>query len=71
MQTFCHRERKKVLSRLIHPFFFTLASQSLQCTIDTSIIVQMPDMLNWFGWCTWDAFYTTVTAEGVKQGLEM
>lgn len=29
-----------------------------------------PDMLNWFGWCTWDAFYTDVTAEGVKQGLE-
>lgn len=30
----------------------------------------MPDMLNWFGWCTWDAFYTDVTSEGVKQGLE-
>ncbi|KAJ1702439.1 hypothetical protein LUZ63_002218 [Rhynchospora breviuscula] len=31
---------------------------------------KMPDMLNWFGWCTWDAFYTNVTSEGVKQGLE-
>ncbi|ESR65963.1 hypothetical protein CICLE_v10007545mg [Citrus x clementina] len=31
---------------------------------------KMPDMLNWFGWCTWDAFYTDVTGEGVKQGLE-
>ncbi|XP_051128262.1 probable galactinol--sucrose galactosyltransferase 1 [Andrographis paniculata] len=41
LQTFCHRDRKK-----------------------------MPDMLNWFGWCTWDAFYTNVTAQGVKQGLE-
>ncbi|KAF4349500.1 hypothetical protein F8388_008443 [Cannabis sativa] len=41
LQTFCHRERKK-----------------------------MPDMLNWFGWCTWDAFYTDVTSEGLKQGLE-
>lgn len=41
LQTFCHRERKK-----------------------------MPDMLNWFGWCTWDAFYTDVTTEGMKQGLE-
>lgn len=41
LQTFCHRDRKK-----------------------------MPDMLNWFGWCTWDAFYTNVTAEGVKQGLQ-
>ncbi|KAH7545458.1 hypothetical protein FEM48_Zijuj01G0096000 [Ziziphus jujuba var. spinosa] len=41
LQTFSHRERKK-----------------------------MPDMVNWFGWCTWDAFYTDVTSEGVKQGLE-
>ncbi|KAL2495804.1 putative galactinol--sucrose galactosyltransferase 1 [Forsythia ovata] len=41
LQTFCHRDKKK-----------------------------MPDMLNWFGWCTWDAFYTDVTSEGVKQGLE-
>ncbi|XP_059662320.1 probable galactinol--sucrose galactosyltransferase 1 isoform X2 [Cornus florida] len=41
LQTFSHREKKK-----------------------------MPDMLNWFGWCTWDAFYTDVTEEGVKQGLE-
>lgn len=31
---------------------------------------KMPDMLNWFGWCTWDAFYTDVTSEGLKQGLE-
>ncbi|XP_031405593.1 probable galactinol--sucrose galactosyltransferase 1 isoform X2 [Punica granatum] len=30
----------------------------------------IPDMLNWFGWCTWDAFYTDVSAEGVKQGIE-
>nr|DAD24350.1 TPA_asm: hypothetical protein HUJ06_025814 [Nelumbo nucifera] len=41
LQTFSHREKKK-----------------------------MPDILNWFGWCTWDAFYTDVTAEGVEQGLE-
>ncbi|XP_028771504.1 probable galactinol--sucrose galactosyltransferase 1 [Neltuma alba] len=41
LQTFSHRERKK-----------------------------MPDMLNWFGWCTWDAFYTNVTSEGVNQGLQ-
>ncbi|KAG8492774.1 hypothetical protein CXB51_010237 [Gossypium anomalum] len=31
---------------------------------------RMPDILNWFGWCTWDAFYTNVSAEGLKQGLE-
>ncbi|XP_027068759.2 probable galactinol--sucrose galactosyltransferase 2 [Coffea arabica] len=40
MQTFHHRERKK-----------------------------LPSFLDWFGWCTWDAFYTDVTAEGVEEGL--
>ncbi|GJM97006.1 hypothetical protein PR202_ga13896 [Eleusine coracana subsp. coracana] len=41
MQTFHHREKKK-----------------------------LPSFVDWFGWCTWDAFYTDVTAEGVKQGLQ-
>ncbi|XP_024973609.1 probable galactinol--sucrose galactosyltransferase 2 [Cynara cardunculus var. scolymus] len=41
MQTFHHREKKKV-----------------------------PKLLNLFGWCTWDAFYTDVTAEGVEEGLK-
>ncbi|KAL4607024.1 hypothetical protein ACB098_09G127300 [Castanea mollissima] len=41
IQTFLHREKKK-----------------------------LPSFLDWFGWCTWDAFYTEVTAEGVEQGLK-
>ncbi|KAK9290595.1 hypothetical protein L1049_008766 [Liquidambar formosana] len=41
MQTFLHREKKK-----------------------------LPSFLDWFGWCTWDAFYTEVTAEGVDEGLK-
>ncbi|KAL5540838.1 hypothetical protein UlMin_043808 [Ulmus minor] len=41
MQTFAHREKKK-----------------------------LPSFLDWFGWCTWDAFYTDVTAEGVDEGLK-
>ncbi|CAL9060457.1 probable galactinol--sucrose galactosyltransferase 2 [Musa acuminata AAA Group] len=41
LQTFHHREKKK-----------------------------LPSLLDWFGWCTWDAFYTDVTAEGVDQGLQ-
>ncbi|KAL8494022.1 hypothetical protein ACS0TY_024993 [Phlomoides rotata] len=41
MQTFHHREKKK-----------------------------LPGFLDWFGWCTWDAFYTDVTAEGVEEGLK-
>ncbi|KAG0623571.1 hypothetical protein M758_3G184100 [Ceratodon purpureus] len=40
LQTFVHREKKK-----------------------------MPGILDYFGWCTWDAFYTDVSAEGVTQGL--
>lgn len=30
---------------------------------------QLPGLLDCFGWCTWDAFYTQVDAKGVKQGL--
>ncbi|CAJ2671440.1 unnamed protein product [Trifolium pratense] len=41
MQTFHHREKKR-----------------------------LPSFLDWFGWCTWDAFYTDVTSEGVEQGLK-
>ncbi|CAA2988362.1 probable galactinol--sucrose galactosyltransferase 2, partial [Olea europaea subsp. europaea] len=41
MQTFHHREKKK-----------------------------LPSFLDWFGWCTWDAFYTDVTAEGVEEGIK-
>ncbi|GAV57293.1 Raffinose_syn domain-containing protein [Cephalotus follicularis] len=41
LQTFVHREEKK-----------------------------LPSFLDWFGWCTWDAFYTDVTAEGVEEGLK-
>lgn len=30
----------------------------------------LPDSINWFGWCTWDAFYSKVSAAGVKDGLD-
>lgn len=30
----------------------------------------LPSFVDWFGWCTWDAFYTDVTAEGVEEGLK-
>ncbi|CAA0836149.1 Probable galactinol--sucrose galactosyltransferase 2 [Striga hermonthica] len=29
-----------------------------------------PAHLDWFGWCTWDAFYTEVTPNGIKEGLQ-
>ncbi|TYI81986.1 hypothetical protein E1A91_D05G191500v1 [Gossypium mustelinum] len=30
---------------------------------------QTPGMLDWFGWCTWDAFYSDVNPQGIKDGL--
>ncbi|GMH08172.1 hypothetical protein Nepgr_010012 [Nepenthes gracilis] len=31
---------------------------------------KLPSFVDWFGWCTWDAFYTDVTAEDVEEGLK-
>ncbi|XP_057834078.1 probable galactinol--sucrose galactosyltransferase 6 isoform X2 [Cryptomeria japonica] len=31
---------------------------------------KMPGIIDWFGWCTWDAFYTDVSARGVEDGLK-
>ncbi|CAL5066439.1 unnamed protein product [Urochloa decumbens] len=31
---------------------------------------KLPSFVDWFGWCTWDAFYTDVTPAGVKNGLQ-
>ncbi|KAF3453742.1 hypothetical protein FNV43_RR04183 [Rhamnella rubrinervis] len=31
---------------------------------------KLPGVLDYFGWCTWDAFYQEVTQEGVEAGLD-
>ncbi|XP_010942528.1 probable galactinol--sucrose galactosyltransferase 2 [Elaeis guineensis] len=31
---------------------------------------QKPAMLDWFGWCTWDAFYFDVNPQGIEEGLK-
>lgn len=31
---------------------------------------KIPAHLDWFGWCTWDAFYTEVNPHGIKEGLQ-
>ncbi|KAF5749600.1 galactinol--sucrose galactosyltransferase 6 isoform X1 [Tripterygium wilfordii] len=31
---------------------------------------KLPAIVDYFGWCTWDAFYQEVTQEGVEAGLE-
>ncbi|KAL5750654.1 hypothetical protein ACOSP7_025257 [Xanthoceras sorbifolium] len=31
---------------------------------------KVPAHLDWFGWCTWDAFYSEVNPQGIKEGLQ-
>ncbi|XP_015879986.2 probable galactinol--sucrose galactosyltransferase 2 [Ziziphus jujuba] len=31
---------------------------------------QLPGMLDYFGWCTWDAFYQEVNPQGIREGLK-
>lgn len=31
---------------------------------------KLPGIVDYFGWCTWDAFYQEVTQEGVEAGLD-
>uniref|UniRef100_A0A1D1XH42 galactinol--sucrose galactosyltransferase n=2 Tax=Anthurium amnicola TaxID=1678845 RepID=A0A1D1XH42_9ARAE len=31
---------------------------------------KLPSIVDFFGWCTWDAFYQDVTQQGVEAGLE-
>ncbi|KAG5031974.1 hypothetical protein JHK85_015956 [Glycine max] len=32
--------------------------------------IKIPAHLDWFGWSTWDAFYTEVSPQGIKEGLQ-
>lgn len=31
---------------------------------------KIPAHIDWFGWCTWDAFYSEVNPQGIKEGLQ-
>ncbi|CAM0904155.1 unnamed protein product [Alopecurus aequalis] len=31
---------------------------------------EIPANLDWFGWCTWDAFYKAVSPAGIEEGLQ-
>ncbi|MBA0573801.1 hypothetical protein Golob_001058 [Gossypium lobatum] len=70
LQTFSHRERKKVSHSVAEAGIVLFLFLIHGIIIAFILVVQMPDMLNWFGWCTWDAFYTNVTSESLKEGLE-
>ena len=71
MQTFHHREKKKVCLLTVDSLF--ACEKLVKQFVTFSLLFhecQLPSFLDWFGWCTWDAFYTEVTAEGVDQGLK-
>ena len=80
LQTFHHREKKKVRLRVTLVEKCRIESHRAvagRCRFAlcgklklTVVVAQLPSFVDWFGWCTWDAFYTDVTAEGVKQGLK-
>lgn len=38
--------------------------------IEHFYLMQMPGMLDYFGWCTWDAFYHDVNPQGIRDGLK-
>lgn len=49
------------------------AAQSVQAWMNTGRLRRekpLPDFVDQFGWCTWDAFYQEVSEEKVRQGLE-
>jgi raffinose synthase len=49
------------------------AARSVASRLGTSRLradKRLPDFADWFGWCTWDAFYFEVSHEKVREGLE-
>ncbi|TYG90829.1 hypothetical protein ES288_A12G213900v1 [Gossypium darwinii] len=66
-------------SQILEPVFinsgdnpFELIKNSIKSTRALSDIEnkKIPAHLDWFGWCTWDAFYTEVNSQGIKEGLQ-
>ncbi|KAK2984260.1 hypothetical protein RJ640_010219 [Escallonia rubra] len=51
-----------------HPF--DLMKESMKILEKHTGTFAMPGMLDWFGWCTWDAFYHDVSPQGIKAGLK-
>ncbi|KAK5831557.1 hypothetical protein PVK06_015355 [Gossypium arboreum] len=54
-----------------HPFDLVKDSMIVKKKLKYVVVfeVQMPGILDWFGWCTWDAFYSDVNPQGIKDGL--
>jgi raffinose synthase len=59
---------------LTHGLFFNAAGVSAAAQLSGGALPRTqkvtPPSLDVFGWCTWDAFYSTVSAKGIKEGLK-
>lgn len=67
-----------------HPLFIGAANSDPFAAITNGILAvkehlntfkmrsekQLPLLLDYFGWCTWDAFYQDVTQDGVESGIK-
>ncbi|KAL4193259.1 hypothetical protein AMTRI_Chr06g176030 [Amborella trichopoda] len=51
----------------VNPFVFLANHKGTFCHLDSK---KIPANLNWFGWCTWDAFYQDVHPAGIREGLK-
>lgn len=70
-------------SSFTHSLFITTGTDPFKVITDAIRAVELhlqtfrhrdekktPGIVDWFGWCTWDAFYTDVSAKGVEEGLK-
>lgn len=46
----------------------SIANRLKTCT--TKKVKRVPEIYNYFGWCTWDSFYEHVSADDIKSGLQ-
>ncbi|TVU15548.1 hypothetical protein EJB05_39073, partial [Eragrostis curvula] len=57
-----------------NPFKLLKESIKTLCTIKGTFShiedKEIPENLDWFGWCTWDAFYKDVNPTGIEEGLQ-
>jgi raffinose synthase len=55
------------------PFYLTDAAVAAAASFSGGAaprsVKELPASLDSFGWCTWDAFYSTVSARGLTEGL--
>lgn len=68
--TFTVREHKKASTRFSSSGIDAFSGSYYEMVQFSFLLKQKPAMLDWFGWCTWDAFYFDVNPRGIMDGLK-